>query len=160
MSDWFVENDLERALGYVSPTSYACLDRFGEPTEGSSGDPRAQFMGALKTVSDFVGDIDWDALGDAIEGVAPWSPSFRDVTPNGRAFTLIAIPDDAVDTYRCIEDSAASESARRGEPAYGNFYGNAFRLKLVGGDQPGTFLVLWGQEESSWKVVAFDVIAE
>lgn len=161
MTAWFVENDLENALAYVSSASYQCLDRFSEPGEENSGDPRGRFRDALEAVSDFVGDIERDTVANAIGGVEPWSPSFRDVTPSDSSSTLIAIPDDAVDAYRCVEGMAGDESAgRRSEPSYGNFYGNAFRLKLAGGEQPGTFFVLWGREDNAWKVIAFDVMAD
>jgi len=61
MNAWLVEKDYERALGYLSSDSYRCLENLGEPEEGASGDPRARFIDALKSVSDFLGEVGRDA---------------------------------------------------------------------------------------------------
>ncbi|HSF14372.1 MAG TPA: hypothetical protein VLK65_02335 [Vicinamibacteria bacterium] len=155
---WFVKRDFEAALEYVSPASFPCLPE-PEPDEVTR-EPRDRFADALKSVSEFVGEVDHAGLNEAIARVPPWGTSFLDATPDESPVTLIAIPDDAAASYRCGADpSAVAAVGRRGASGQGNFYGSAFRLKLAGGEQPGTFLLLWGREENKWKIISFDVVS-
>jgi hypothetical protein len=94
MTTWFVKKDYE-AAGFFSTDSYRCMDLFGDEREKGS-DPRAPFVAGLRAVSDFLGDVERGSLSEAMERVEPWDPSFRDVTPESSAASLVAISDDAV----------------------------------------------------------------
>lgn len=157
---WIVEKDYEKALELVSVKAYPCVEIFADIPRASDAreEPGPRLRRSLQSIADFVGDVDRDHLGDAIEGVVPRSEELKVLQQSTDAYVLLSLPDGVAESLSCAAPLEEREPVvTRGPLVYENYYGTSFRLKLIG-EEPAAFLLIWARENDAWKVVAFDLV--
>ena len=162
LSAWFLKEDYETALSFLSPQSYVCLDFSGDPAKKGLGpEPalqaiRAGFEKGARAIGKKA------KLEDAIRSVPAQHELLKTVNhKDENAFSLTSLPDGMAEDRMC-------SSAERGKGTgtelddprnkiYGHYYVSSFELK-VSGDEPAALHCLWGLEGGSWKILAWKVI--
>jgi len=160
LTAWLIEKDYDTALSAVSSRCHPCVDLFRESeaplietAEGAIGELRA----GMDTVAQTVGDV--EVIEDAIRGITPTDMTLRIVShAEEEAYTLLSVPDRFAASMDCARRLAGEEApAAADEDSYGNFYASAFELNLVA-QNPAMLVLLWGREDDSWKIVAYDLL--
>jgi hypothetical protein len=161
LSAWLLKQDYNAAVSYLSPRSYVCLERAGDPTrKGLTPDQaRKVIHDALQKVTASVGRP--KRLEEAIRPIVPHHDLLKPVSHSQeKAFSLVSVPDGIAETEVCAGAKPGSSLAQRNS-TYGNYYGAAFQLKVRGhGEEPAALYTLWGLEGGRWTVIAWEVMAD
>jgi len=159
LSTWLLKQDYNAAVSYLSPRSYVCLERSGDPTKkGLTPDQARKFIhDGLQRVSVAVGQP--KKLEEAIRPIAPHHDLLKLVSHSQeKAFSLVSVPDEIAETEVCGNPKPSSSLAQ-GNSTYGHYYGATFQLKVPGqGEEPAALYTLWGLEDGRWTVIAWDVM--
>jgi hypothetical protein len=159
LAAWLLKQDYNAAVSYLSPRSYVCLERAGDPTQkGLTPDQaRKAIQDGLQKVSASVGRP--KRLDEAIRPIAPHHDLLKPVSHSQeKAFSLVSVPDGIAETEVCGSPKPGSSLAQRNN-TYGHYYGAAFQLKVRGqGEEPAALYTLWGLEDGRWTVIAWEVM--
>jgi hypothetical protein len=160
LSTWLLKQDYNAAVSYLSPRSYVCLERSGDPTKkGLTPDQARKFIhDGLQKASVAVGRP--KRLEEAIRPIDPHHDLLKRVSHSQeKAFSLVSVPDGIAEAEVCGSPKPSSNSAQQNS-IYGHYYGAAFQLKVPGhGEQPAALYTLWGMEDGRWTVIAWGVMA-
>ena len=158
---WLVEKDIDKALGFVAPSSYPCVNLDLDPGEAPKATPEEQLdrvrLG-LERSSANLGPV--ARLEDIIDGVEPWDPDVHIVThPREQVYSLLGIPDWMAEDVTCQKrlDGAAATPLEARTPSYGRYYVSAFRFDTVAGETVA-LLLGWTRENGQWRIFSYRVV--
>jgi hypothetical protein len=157
--DWFVKQNFEKAVGYLSEQCYPCVNlnaSEGEKKVRNWSEGQRKILDGMKNVSDTIGRK--HEVGEAIRSITPAHPAVKLVShPQEQAYALVSVPDEIAKAFECQTQAQGVKVARKlsGLPVYGNYYGTILELKVRG--TPAALRLLWGKEKDQWKIVAYSV---
>jgi hypothetical protein len=161
LSTWFIKQDLDAALSYVSPRSYVCLERSDDPAKKGLAPDQARkaLHDGLQRTSAAVGRP--KKLEDAIQPVVSHHELLKPVSHSQEnAFSLVSVPDGIAEAELCQSPRSSADLAERNK-TYGHYYGASFQLKVPGqGEEPAALYTLWGLEDGRWRVIAWEVMSD
>ena len=141
---WLMQNNAAKATSFFTPGSYACL-----PPEKASQGAKA-LTDAMSMVRASVGTR--KSLQDYLQPVVPDDPKLKRVTHgNDNAYAIVWVPGTEAQSLSC--------SKTKKLPSEGTYYGTVFRFRTTDGNDPATLYVLWANQNSAWKIVAWKVIS-
>lgn len=141
---WLMQNNAAKATSFFTPGSYACL-----PPEKASQGAKA-LTEAMSTVRTSVGTR--KSLQDYLQPVVPDDPKLKRVIHgNDNAYAIVLVPGAEAQSLSC--------SKTKKLPSEGSYYGTVFRFRTTDGNDPATLYVLWANQNSAWKIVAWKVIS-
>jgi len=75
---------------------------------------------------------------------------------NSRAFGIMAVPDQMVDTFLCQSSQPSKTELDLGptDAKYGMYYLSANQFNLED-EESATLLLLWTKEKNAWKVISW-----
>jgi hypothetical protein len=152
---WIVKRDVVQASRFASQRSYQCLPAPSE--EQKKLTPIARIQSGLKQPLTRIAA--GANLSDMMSSVQPVNDLLRPVQQeNSNAFAMMAVPDQKANSFLCQhrQVSEASPELNPADAKYGTYYLTASRLNY-GGEESPALLLLWTQEETSWRVVAWAV---
>jgi hypothetical protein len=164
LSAWFLRQEYETALSFLSPKSYVCLDFSGDPAKKGLGPDQAR-----QAIRDGFGK-GAQAIGkkakleDAIQALPAQHELLKTVTHKyENTFSLTSLPDGMAEDNLCSSaDRGKGKGTELDDPRnkiYGHYYVSSFELKVSGGE-PAALHCLWGLEDGSWKILAWKVISD
>jgi hypothetical protein len=150
LTDWLVRRDVDSALEFMSPRSYACLN-LDDDVQREALDAR-QARETLENLMELTVDElgDRDNLTEAIDEMLPWDKTVRVLShPYERDFTLGEMTNTHAEQYVCgqIADRPEDEKDR-----YGTYWGALFRFKR---EKAGALGLLWMKEDGNWRIVSY-----
>ena len=159
LSSWFIEEDFDKAFGYLSPLCYSCYNLFraeGRPEAQTKEEAGRYLREGMMRTGELIGKH--SQLSEFIGGAEPSHSLVRLVTHGDEeSFTLISVPDVIWDWFNC-------DSQLRDQPApidvpveYGDYYGLLFRFRMKSGEAP-VMRALWTKQEGRWKMVSYDIV--
>ena len=158
---WLVERDIGKALNFVAPSSYPCVNLNLDPGETLKATPEeqaARLRLGLERSSTTLGMV--SRLEDIIRGVESATPHVYVVThPREKAYSLFGIPDWMAEDGMCqkrLEGAAATPLEAR-TPSYGRYYVSAFQFDTVAGETAALILG-WTQEDGRWRIFSYTVV--
>ena len=161
LSAWLLKQDHEAAVSYLSPRSYACLERSGDPAKKGlvPDQARKALHDGLQKAIAAIGRP--RKLEEAIRPVVPHHELLKPVSHSQEnAFSLVSVPDGIAQAELCGTSRTGAHQAVQND-TYGHYYGAAFQLKVSGqGEEPAALYTLWGLEDSRWKVIAWEVMGD
>jgi hypothetical protein len=92
----------------------------------------------------------------------PWRKAFKIVEhPYEQEFSVLEVPDAFAKVFSCADRSrdAQLKALDEGAATYGNYYGIMFRFRDPA-KSGGVLAALFGREDGSWKMVAWQVISQ
>jgi hypothetical protein len=159
LSAWLLKQDYDAALSYLSPRSYLCLERSGDPArKGLSPDQaRTAIRDGLQRVNTAISRP--KRLEDTIKAVVPHHEQLKPVSHSQEnAFSLVSVPNEMAVSELCGNSKSSTTMTDRNN-THGLYYGAAFQFKIPGqGEEPAALYTLWGLEEGRWKVIAWEVL--
>jgi hypothetical protein len=150
LTDWLVRGDVEEAMEFMSPRSYACLnlDDFAGREALGAQQARETLKDLMELAVDELGDR--DNLTEAIDEVIPRSKTTRVIShPYERDFTVDEMTNELAEQYVCGDVPA--RPAGTGDQ-YGTYWGVVFRFK---DENSGVLGLLWTREEGNWRIVSY-----
>jgi hypothetical protein len=150
LTDWLVRGDVDEAMEFLSPRSYACLN-LDEDVEEEILDAR-QARETLKDLMELSVDEmgDRDNLTEAIDEVIPWDKTVRVLShPFERDFMVGEMTNRHAEQYVCGDIPA--RPAGTGDD-YGTYWGVVFRFKAEGA---GALGLLWTREDGFWRIISY-----
>lgn len=149
----WVNQEIETAMGFFSPSSYPCLAYYAEGTRPETdSEIRERLRGALTEIINRLKSApDPRALVKPVEIVSP--EILHVEQPEGQLFTIGSLPDHLAQQYLCENLEAENRSKIPETPVFGNYYSVSFQLNLRG-DDPAILDFLWAREGGAWKIVA------
>jgi len=159
-TSWLVKKDYQRASGYISDTSLACLGLFDaepKPEPKTPEEGRRRLLAGLAEVGKEVGRV--RRLDDVIEGHEPLHPDIRIVKHDqDAAFTLLDVPTHISEALDCRRLRRGEEVSLRtdGKLEYGRYYGAANRFVVETGESP-VFYTVWHEDEGDWRIAWYEV---
>jgi hypothetical protein len=159
LTDWLVRRNYDQALLLVSDQALACVSTEAAAGSGtrSSEQKRQDLRATMKRVSEQLGA--YENLTEAVEAVIPWRKAFRVVKqPFEGEFTLVQAPEAFAKSFLCQDrsDAALTKALDDPAPTYGEYYGAVLRLRAKG-DAGGVLGLLWGKEDSAWRLLSWKV---
>lgn len=157
---WLIKDDFTRAASYFSPSCFQCIDLYledGETPPSSAEEQASYIRNSLAAVGQEVGSI--DRLEAALEPVTPEHDGLQPIpNSNSNAYSLVAVPDYLADAFRCTAHSKGHPYMGEGSrlATYGQYYATLFELRTPG-EQAAAMTLLWGKENGSWKVLAYEL---
>ena len=159
---WLIEKDYDRALGFMAPRCYPCVNLDLDPGETPKVTAAEQAerlrLGLERSGANF-GSV--ARLEDIIDGVELWVPDVHIVThPREDAYALYGIPDWMAEDTTCqkrIEGAEVTPLEAR-TPSYGRYYVSALRIETVAGETVA-LLLGWTKEDGAWRIYAYKVAA-
>jgi hypothetical protein len=150
LTDWLVRGEVDDAMEFLSPRSYACLnvDDDVEDENLNARQARDTLKDLMELTVDELGDR--DNLTEAIDEVLPWNQENRIMShPFERDFTIVEMTNRNAEQYVCgqIPDRPAGTG-----DDYGTYWGVIFRFKAEGA---GALGLLWMREEGFWHIVSY-----
>ena len=153
--------DHEAAVSYLSPRSYACLERSGDPAKKGlvPDQARKALHDGLQKAIAAIGRP--RKLEEAIRPVVSHHELLKPVSHSQEnAFSLVSVPDGIAQAELCGTSTSGAHPAVQND-AYGHYYGAAFQLKVSGqGEEPAALNTLWGLEDGRWRVIAWEVMGD
>ena len=148
LNAWLIEGDVDAAMGYIAPRSYACIAE--DPSTADLGMAPYQLMNALKATHEALGKR--DSLEDVVVGVRLSIPAVKVVQqPYHARFVLYAVPDDLAAGFDCANRLSPGGTSRATR-TYGNYYGSTF---YINGRQDSRVSILWARDGGYWKIVSW-----
>ena len=114
LTDWLVRGDVEEAMEFMSPRSYACLN-LDDDAQDEALDAR-QARETLKDLMELAVDElgDRDNLTEAIDEVIPWNKTTRVLShPYERDFTVGEMTNELAEQYVCGRSPGSSRGHGR-----------------------------------------------
>jgi hypothetical protein len=150
LTDWLVRRDVDEAMEFLSPRSYACLnlDDTGGRENLDARESREVLKELMELSVDELGDR--DNLTEAIDEVIPWSKTTRVLShPFERDFTVGEMTNERAEEYVCgqLPDRPVGTGNQ-----YGTYWGVIFRFKDEGA---GVLGLLWTREEGHWRIISY-----
>ena len=162
LSAWFLKQEYETALSFLSPKSYVCLDSSGDPAKKGLGPEQARraILEGLEKGAQAIGKK--ANLEDAIQAVPAQHELLKTVTHKyENAYSLTSLPDGMAEDRMCSSaDRGKGKGTELDDPRnkiYGHYFVSSFELKVSGG-VPAALHCLWGLEDGSWKILAWKVV--
>lgn len=162
LAAWFIKQEYETALSFLSPKSYLCLDFSGDPAKKGLAPEQARkaILDGLEKAEQAIGKK--ANLDDAIKAVPAQHELIKTVTHKyENAFSLISLPDGMAEDNMCSSpDRGKGKGTELDDPRnkiYGHYYVSSFELKVSGGE-PAALHCLWGLDDGSWKILAWKVV--
>ena len=158
---WLVDDNYERASGYVSQSCDACVDMYlseREKPPASQEEYATAIRKALNGVGQRVGRV--EHLKDALEPVRPAHEDLRAVEQTGeQAYTLVAVPEELESSFLCHKRSTKDPYVGddSGAKHYGKYYATLFMFRTPG-EHPAALTLLWGKENGQWKILSYEVV--
>jgi hypothetical protein len=156
---WFVKQNFEQAVGYLSQQCYPCINLYldeGEEKVRNWQEGRRRLLEGMKKIGDIIGKK--SDVAEAIRGVTPAHPALKLVTHSQeRAYTLVSVPDEIARAFECTSQVKRVKVAEKVDESavYGNYYGAIFELNIQG--EPAALRLLWGREKGQWKIIAYSI---
>jgi hypothetical protein len=156
---WFVKQNFDQAVGYVSERSYSCINLYldeGAKKVRNWAEGRQKLREGMRNVAKKIGRK--SDVSEAVEGIVPAHPALKLVThPQEQAYTLVSVPDEIAKAFECLSQAQGVRIAQKteGTGVYGNYYGTIFELKVEGA--PAALYLLWGREKDQWKIIAYAI---
>jgi len=156
-----VDDNYERASGYVSQSCDACVDMYlseREKPPASQEEYATAIRKALNGVGQRVGRV--EHLKDALEPVRPAHEDLRAVEQTGeQAYTLVAVPEELESSFLCHKRSTKDPYVGddSGAKHYGKYYATLFMFRTPG-EHPAALTLLWGKENGQWKILSYEVV--
>jgi len=150
LTDWLVRRDVDSALEFMSPQSYACLN-LDDDVQREALDAR-QARETLENLMELTVDElgDRDNLTEAIDEMLPWDKTVRVLShPYEREFTLDEMTPSDAEQYVCGD--VPNRPAGTGDE-YGTYWGVVFRFKAEGA---GVLGLLWTREDGHYRIVSY-----
>jgi hypothetical protein len=164
LSAWFLKQEYETALSFLSPKSYVCLDFSGDAAKKGLGPEQARraVLDGFEKGAQAIGKK--AKLEDAIQAVPAQHELLKAVTHKyENAYSLTSLPDGMAEDRMCSSaDRGKGKGTELDDPrnkTYGHYYVSSFELK-VSGREPAALHCLWGLEDGSWKILAWKVISD
>ena len=164
LSAWFVKQEYETALSFLSPKSYVCLDFSGDPAKKGLGPEQARkaILDGFEKAAQAIGKK--ANLEDAIRAVPAQHELMKTVTHKyENAFSLTSLPDGMAEDNMCSSaDRGKGKGTELDDPRnkiYGHYYVSSFELKVSGGE-PASLHCMWGLDDGSWKILAWKVVSD
>ena len=163
MKDWFVQNNVDKAIQFVSPQCYPCVSLYrpdDKPAPKADAEARAMLRNGMAELAAETGKV--RSLDSAVIAASPQHPELKLVRhQEEKAFVLVSIPDEMAATVECASrgrKTKAQLSKPSRETVYGNFYALGFSL-AQDPEKPAVFWAVWGREGGRWKIVSYLVFA-
>src|SRR5262245_52942944 len=156
---WFVKQNFEQAVGYVSEQCYPCINLYldeGAKKVQNWAEGRQTLREGMKNVARKIGRK--NDVSESIESIVPAHPALKLVThAQEQAYTLVSVPDEIARDFQCQSQAEGVKVSQKtgGTAVYGNYYGAIFELKVEGA--PAALNLLWGKENDQWKIIAYSV---
>ncbi len=156
---WFVEQNFDQAMGYVSEQCYPCINLYldeGVKKVRNWKEGRQKLREGMRNIAKKIGRK--DDVSNAIERIVPAHPALKIVThAQEQAYTLVSVPDEIARDFKCPSQAQGGKIAQQteGTAVYGNYYGTIFELKVDG--TPAALYLLWGREKDQWKIIAYSI---
>jgi hypothetical protein len=155
-TQWFVTRHLDRAIAYMAPAAFGCINNFLEDGEApASGDvqQRARVRLGMQAVLDIAGPA--RTLTQAIAAPEVSHPDVKLVRQNASsAFALVSIPDGM---FGGCGAQQTDEGRQGGSLSHGTYYASGFRLATTV-EEPAVAWFVWKKIGRSWRIVGFDII--
>jgi hypothetical protein len=150
LTDWLVRGNVDQAMEFMSPQSYACLNLDDDAREEALDSRQAHetLRELMELAVDELGDR--DNLTEAIDQVIPWDKTVRMLShPYEKDFTVGEMRNEHAEQYICGQIQARAEGT--GDD-YGTYWGVIFRFKR---ERAGVLGLLWIREEGNWRIVSY-----
>jgi hypothetical protein len=161
LESWLIEKDIDKTLGYMDPSSFACVNLNlapGETPKDTADEQRDRMRLGLTRSSEHLGSV--AKLEDIIRGVDVFVPDVRIVSHSREeAYSLYGLPDWKGENARCrarIEGIQASPPEGR-EPSYGRFYVSGLHIETVAGETVA-LLLGWTKVDGAWRIYTYKVV--
>jgi hypothetical protein len=150
LTDWLVRGNVDQAMEFMSPQSFACLNLDDDAREEAldSRQARETLRELMELAVDEMGDR--DNLTEAIDEVIPWDKTVRVLShPYEKDFTVGEMRNEHAEQYICGQLPARAEGTG---DEYGTYWGVIFRFKR---ERAGTLGLLWARENGNWRIVSY-----
>jgi hypothetical protein len=146
-STWLVARKPADAVRYASTRSYSC----GPAANQLKPADRIR-LGLTRPLDKIPAKKD---LSEMMFSSTPVNDLVRPVEhTNSKAFTIMAIPDQMAEGFLCQKRTTEPPDIEAKDAKYGKYYLSASQLNLDG-EESAALLLLWSQEKTQWKVIAW-----
>jgi len=162
LREWLVEKEIDRAIGYLSPSCFACVDLYRSddvPAPTTREQAAKQLRDGLERVVKRIGAV--SELKDAIVAPEIDNPDLKLARhQNEKSFVIASIPDYIAEAARCSGRKRGEPLGFTGSPTdkrYGTFYAIGLRMAETGEDSAVLWIV-WAKDNGSWKIASYGII--
>jgi hypothetical protein len=161
LTAWLLQRDIGRVLAYLTPATLECAAEELELFASSQGDHQKRIQDLFTQVAREAGQ--GQALSDLL--TAPdFSHDHIELLQHaeGKAYILARISDELSAMYQCGNRTSGRKYGKeytQGKPTFSrNHYASIFQLKHAG-ENAAALTLIWEQQGSDWKVIAFDIVS-
>ncbi len=156
---WLLDRDVAKALSFLQQKLKFCSD-LKESPEKQMLEARRKilFLDTLKAANKELKKP--KKLEDAIRAIAPVDPFIKPVEHYQKSsFMLATITDGDYDHFVCSSKTSevSSKDGEKRARTYGKYYITKFQF-ILGNGKGGILRLMWGKENGSWKIEAFDAV--
>jgi len=152
---WIGKRNPAEAARYVSERSYQCLTAPAGAEKAMKPADRIE-----KALTNPLAKVPkGQNLSDMMSSVQPVNELVRPVEQgNSNAFAVMSVPDQVADSFLCQSRHLPEKTLvlKPSDAKYGTYYLSSSRLNY-GEEESPALLLLWANEKSQWKIVAWAV---